>query len=61
MEPPIALVRWEEKDLDPNVFYESMTKARRCTKDSKLLSNHFKIMNNIYPTGEKLYMEVKNQ
>ena len=36
-------------------FYESMTKARRCSKDPKLISNHFKITNDIYPTGEKLY------
>ena len=35
LEPPIAMVRRKEKGLDPNVYYESMSKTRCCTKDSK--------------------------
>ena len=47
--------RWEEKGVDPDVFYNSMILAKNCTKDTKLISNHFKIIHNVYPTGEKLF------
>ena len=50
MDSPIAIVRWEEKGVELNLFYESVTKQKTLYKDPIFLMNHFEIVNNIYPT-----------
>ena len=53
-EAPSAIRLWATMGGNENQFYESMTNARACCKEPRLLAIQFKILNNIWPTGEKL-------
>ena len=54
IEAPNALRFWVTIGGNENEFYESMTNARTCCKEPRLLATQFKILNNVWPTGEKL-------
>ena len=55
IEPPKALTLWEENGTEKEIFYKSMQYARTSTKESKILSTHYKIIHNIWPTKEKRF------
>ena len=55
IEPPIAMQRWFTQGVQNDTYINSMIYAKTCTKETKLLSLQFKIINNIWPVRAKLY------
>ena len=55
VEPPIAINRWKTLGINEDKFYKSMELARQSTKEQKLISTHYKIINNVWPSNEKLF------
>ena len=55
IEKPKALRSWATVGIDEETFLESMVFARSSSKEPKLLSTHYKIIHNIWPTNVKLF------
>ena len=54
LEPPIATIRWSDEGVNNHTFYSSMTLARWCTRETKLLSTQYKIIHHIWPHRKNL-------
>ena len=48
-------LKWLEIGVSEETYLKSMIWARESTKEPRLLSLHYKVINNVWPTGEKLY------
>ena len=51
-----ALIKWtEDYNLDEEIFYNSLPRAKKSTTDTKLISFQFKIIHNIINNRDNLY------
>ena len=48
------MLRWLQEGVEDYTFSQSMNIARKSTRETKLLSNHFKIIQRIWPVGVNL-------
>ena len=55
VEPPTSMIKWQEMGVSNDIYLNSIPLAREATKEPRLISVHYKIINNIWPTGEKLF------